>query len=82
MAKLLLQSLLSFLVGAALLGAVLFLFAGTLHYWQAWVFIVVFSASANDIGIYLALKDPALLERRSGACPGPRAGCRNPPATT
>ena len=52
MAKLLLQSLLSFLVGAALLGAVLFLFAGTLHYGQAWVFIVVFSASANDIGIY------------------------------
>jgi protein-S-isoprenylcysteine O-methyltransferase Ste14 len=68
-AKLLLQSLLSFLVGAALLGAVLFLFAGTLHYWQAWVFIVVFSASANDIGIYLALKDPALLERRKNIRP-------------
>jgi protein-S-isoprenylcysteine O-methyltransferase Ste14 len=63
-ARLLLQSLLSFLVGVVSLGAVLFLSAGTLHYWQAWVFIVVFSASANGMGIYLALKEPALLERR------------------
>ena len=76
MARLLLQSLLSFLVGVVSLGAVLFLSAGTLHYWQAWVFIVVFSASANGMGIYLALKEPALLERRKkirpagGSSPG------------
>jgi protein-S-isoprenylcysteine O-methyltransferase Ste14 len=75
-ARLLLQSLLSFLVGVVSLGAVLFLSAGTLHYWQAWVFVVVFSASANGIGIYLALKEPALLERRKkirpagGSSPG------------
>lgn len=69
MVKLLLQALLSFLVGAVALGTVLFLSAGTIHYWQAWVFIIVFSASANGIGIYLSLNDPALLERRKNVRP-------------
>lgn len=64
MSKLISQSLSTFLVGAAILGALLFLPAGTLNYWQAWVFIVAFMASVTVIGLYLALKDPALLERR------------------
>ena len=69
MLKLLPQALLVFVVGAAALGAVLFASAGTLDYWQAWVFIVVFSASSSGIGIYLSLKDPALLERRKNVRP-------------
>lgn len=64
MTKLLLLSLLNFVIGSVMLGLLLFLPAGTIDYWQAWVFIVVFSASANGIGIYLSIKDPALLERR------------------
>jgi len=68
-ATLLFHALLGLLAGAAVLGTVLFLLAGTLDYWQAWVFIVVFSASANGIGIYLALKDPVLLERRKRVFP-------------
>ena len=64
MTKLLLQSLGAFLVGAVALGLFIFLPAGTLNYWQAWVFIVVFGLSANFTGIWLSLKDPALLERR------------------
>jgi protein-S-isoprenylcysteine O-methyltransferase Ste14 len=47
----------------------LFLPAGTLNYWQAWVFIIVFAVSTNAIGIYLALKDPELLERRKHVGP-------------
>jgi protein-S-isoprenylcysteine O-methyltransferase Ste14 len=54
----------TFLIGAIALGLLLFVPAGTLNYWQAWVFIVVFMASANAIGVYLSLKDPELLERR------------------
>lgn len=52
------------MVGAIALGVLLFLPAWTLNYWQAWVFIVVFMASVSVVGIYLSLKDPALLERR------------------
>jgi protein-S-isoprenylcysteine O-methyltransferase Ste14 len=56
-----------FLLG---LGALLFVPAGTLAYWQAWVFIVLFVATTQASGIYLALKDPALLERRMQVGPG------------
>src|SRR4030095_4462316 len=64
MSKLIVQTLSTFLIGAVVLGVLLFLPAWTLNYWQAWVFIVVFMTSVNVIGLYLALKDPALLERR------------------
>lgn len=64
MSKLLIQALVTFLIGAIALGVLLFLPAGTLNYWQAWVFIVVFMISVTAIGLYLSLKDPALLERR------------------
>lgn len=69
MAKLLLQSVLNFFLGAVILGVLLFFTAGTIHYWQAWVFIVVFSAASNGIGIFLSLTDPALLERRKNVHP-------------
>jgi protein-S-isoprenylcysteine O-methyltransferase Ste14 len=69
MTKLLLLSLVNLVVGSVMLGVLLFLSAGTLDYWQAWVFIVVFSAAANGIGIYLSIKDPALLERRKNLTP-------------
>lgn len=64
MGKLMVQTFATFLIGALMLGILLFFPAGTLNYWQAWVFIVVFMTSVNVIGLYLALKDPALLERR------------------
>src|SRR5947208_4941697 len=57
-------------LGLVGLGALLFIPAGTLNYWQAWVFIVVFAAATQVSGIYLALKDPALLERRLQFGPG------------
>jgi protein-S-isoprenylcysteine O-methyltransferase Ste14 len=63
------QTARTFLLGATALGVLLFLPAWTLAYWQAWVFIVVFMTSANAIGVYLSLKDPALLERRKKVGP-------------
>jgi protein-S-isoprenylcysteine O-methyltransferase Ste14 len=51
------------------LGVLLFVPAGTLAYWQGWLFILVFAASTQAIGIYLALKNPALLARRMQAGP-------------
>jgi len=70
MKQLILPTLRTFLIGFIVLGALLFLPAGTLNYWQAWVFILVFAISTNMIGVYLALKDPALLERRKKFGPG------------
>lgn len=58
------------MLGLLVLGAVVFIPAGTLAYWQGWAFIVVFTVSTNVIGIYLALNDPALLERRMKIGPG------------
>ena len=64
MSSLYIQGILSTLIGAIVMMACLFLPAGTLNYWQAWVFFVVFEISSQAIGIYLALYDPKLLERR------------------
>jgi protein-S-isoprenylcysteine O-methyltransferase Ste14 len=51
-------------LGALAMAALLFVPAGTLGYWQAWVFMAVFVGASSAIGMYLALKDPELLERR------------------
>ena len=69
MNKLIISTIGTFLVGAAVLGLLLFLPAWTLNYWQAWVFIVVFMISVSAIGVYLSLKDPVLLERRKNVGP-------------
>lgn len=53
-----------------LLAMMVFIPAGSFDYWQAWVFLVVFSSSVFAITIYLMKKDPSLLERRVKAGPG------------
>jgi protein-S-isoprenylcysteine O-methyltransferase Ste14 len=51
------------------MGALLFLPAWTLNYWQAWAFLAVFGASGLVIIVYLMKKDPKLLERRMSGGP-------------
>jgi protein-S-isoprenylcysteine O-methyltransferase Ste14 len=51
------------------LALALFLPAGTLNYWQAWVFLVVWTVSVLAITLYLMKRDPGLLERRVAAGP-------------
>jgi protein-S-isoprenylcysteine O-methyltransferase Ste14 len=60
------SGLLRFLFALALC---LFLPAWTFHYWQAWLFLAVFSASVLAITLYLMKKDPELLRRRLEAGP-------------
>lgn len=69
MKRYVLPTLRTILIGAVALGLVLFLPARTFDYWQAWVFIVVFLAAVNSIGLYLSIKDPELLERRKQVGP-------------
>lgn len=46
------------------LAAMIFIPAGTLAYWQAWVFLAALLAPMTAVLIYLAKNDPRLLERR------------------
>lgn len=46
------------------LAVMLFLLAWTIHYWQAWLFLSVFSTSVLAVTLYLMKYDPKLLERR------------------
>jgi protein-S-isoprenylcysteine O-methyltransferase Ste14 len=54
---------------AIALGLLLFVPAGTLHYWQAWAYLVIFFGASFLITLYLMKNDPALLERRLSAGP-------------
>jgi protein-S-isoprenylcysteine O-methyltransferase Ste14 len=53
------------------LALVLFASAGTLRFVEGWVFLGLFTAASLAITLYLARKDPALLQRRTQ--PGPFA---------
>lgn len=46
------------------LAALLFASAGTLRYWQGWLFLAVFIGSSIALGVYFVRHDPALIERR------------------
>jgi protein-S-isoprenylcysteine O-methyltransferase Ste14 len=72
--KIALQTIASMLVGLVFFGVALFLPAGTFHYWQGWVFIAVFTIATNGPSFYLAVTDPAALQRRMHA--GPMAETR------
>lgn len=54
-----------FLVMAALLFGV----AGTLDYWQAWLYLAAYFAASIAITVDLIQRDPALLERRMSGGP-------------
>jgi len=60
-------SLTGFLI---LLGGLTFVSAGTIDFWQGWLFWLSFSASVIAITIYLLKRDPALVKRRMAGGPG------------
>jgi protein-S-isoprenylcysteine O-methyltransferase Ste14 len=47
-----------------LLAFLLILPAGTLIYWQAWVYVGIFVVATATMSVYLLRRDPDLLERR------------------
>ncbi len=49
---------------AVAMGLLLFVPAWSIHYWHAWVYLVVFIGTSSVITLYLMRHDPALLERR------------------
>lgn len=55
---------LSLLVVTVVIGLLLFVPAGTIRYWQAWVYLGIYFGASLLILLYLMTRDPALLQRR------------------
>jgi protein-S-isoprenylcysteine O-methyltransferase Ste14 len=56
-----------FLLGV--MALLTFVPAGTINFWQGWLFLAVFGASVVAISAYMLIRDPALVERRMHAGP-------------
>jgi protein-S-isoprenylcysteine O-methyltransferase Ste14 len=63
------RALLGLIFTTAVMGLLLFSFAGTVQYWEAWAYLGVFFSASFLITLYLMKKDPALLNRRLSAGP-------------
>ena len=62
--RLMLQALTKFTMGILMIGLLLFLPAGTLGYWNAWLFTGLLFGPMFLLGILLLLKAPELLAKR------------------
>lgn len=62
--RLFFQALAKFLMGLILVGALLFVPAGTFSFWQAWLFIALLFAPMFIVGIVLMFRQPELLRKR------------------
>lgn len=65
--KLFIQAIVKYLLGLTLFSFLLFVSAGTLKYWNAWLLIGVLFIPMLLVGIVLAIKNPELLRKRLNA---------------
>ncbi len=64
---LLTKALTKFLLGVIILGVLLFLPAGALHYWQGWLLMGILFIPMAIAGIVMMAKNPELLRKRLDA---------------
>ena len=64
MTRLALRAWFALVVLATAMGLLLFMAAGTMSYWQAWVYLGIFFGASALTTLFLIRRDPALLERR------------------
>ena len=62
--KLLLSALFKFVFGIVLVGALIFVHAGSLGFYNGWLFIALLFAPMLVFGVILFLRAPSLLEKR------------------
>ena len=62
--KLVVNAITKFLVGAIMIGALLFIPAGTFYYWNGWLFMGILFVPMFFLGLILLLKAPDLLAKR------------------
>lgn len=65
--KLFFQAILKFLIGVIVIGALLFLPAGTFLYWNAWLLMGILFIPMFFAGIVMMFKNPELLKKRLNA---------------
>jgi protein-S-isoprenylcysteine O-methyltransferase Ste14 len=58
------KALLSVFILASVMGLIILAAAGTLHYWEAWIYLAIFTIASLLTTIYLIRHDPQLLHRR------------------
>jgi protein-S-isoprenylcysteine O-methyltransferase Ste14 len=58
------RMVLRFTIGLILVGALLFIPAGTLRYWPGWSYLALFFIPGVSASLYLWKRDPQLIERR------------------
>lgn len=58
------QAILKFVLGVAVTGLLVFLPAGTFHYWNAWLFMGILFVPMFFAGIVMMFKNPELLKKR------------------
>ena len=63
-AKLFFQALTKFLLGVVIFGLIIFLPAGSFHYWQGWLLMGVLFVPMFLAGLLLMMKTPELLRKR------------------
>ena len=64
---LLIKALTKFLLGVIVLGLLLFVPAGSLHYWQGWLLMGILFVPMAVVGIVMMAKNPELLRKRLNA---------------
>ena len=64
---LLTRALTKFLLGAIILGVLLFLPAGSFHYWQGWLLMGILFVPMFIAGLVMMVKNPELLRKRLNA---------------
>jgi protein-S-isoprenylcysteine O-methyltransferase Ste14 len=62
-----LQSLTKFLLGAVIIVLLIFLPAGSLHYWQGWLLMGILFVPMFVAGLVMLFKNPELLQKRLNA---------------
>ena len=65
--NLLLQSLTKFFLGFVIMGLLIFLPAGSLHYWQGWLLMGILFVPMFIAGLVMMVKNPELLQKRLNA---------------
>ena len=65
--RLFFQALIKFLFGALIVGLLMFLSAGTIDFWNGWLFMGLLFIPMFIAGIIMFFKSPALLRRRLNA---------------
>lgn len=65
--KLFFEAITKYTLGVLLVGVLIFVPAGTIHYWNGWLFMAVLFVPMFIAGIIMMVKDPNLLKSRLDA---------------